>query len=322
MVRLFARSDFLHAAALAIALAMPSGLIAASRDPQPKIETLCELQPGPTRSVVRVIDAETVQLNDGSEVRLIGALAPRSPDMRPDAEPWLPEEEAVTALRALVLGRTVELAYAGRKRDRYGRLLAHLFLDRGGTRTWVQGELLRNGHARVYGLPGSYACMRELLAHEQVARDAQAGLWASAAYASRNARHARSLLRARNTYQIVVGEVARVKVTRNRTYLDFGKDWRRDFSVGVSAKTLRANPEWAKALTALEGRRVEVRGWIDYSYGPFINIEDPAQISVVEERLPGPTPPAGGATTSSEQRRAPRPKQKRPEPKLPGAFNL
>ena len=75
----------------------------------------CTLQAGPTRAVVRVIDAETVLLDDNQEVRLIGALAPRSPDLSPGAEPWPPEEAAIAALRALVQGRSVSLATSGRR---------------------------------------------------------------------------------------------------------------------------------------------------------------------------------------------------------------
>jgi endonuclease YncB( thermonuclease family) len=160
---------------------------------QPSDEQSCTLQGGPTRSVIRVIDAETVLLDDNQEVRLVGALAPRSPDLSPSAQPWRPEEEATAALRALVLGRSVSLATSGREADRYGRKLAHLFIERDGERVWVQGELLTGGHARVYGLPGSYACMRELLAHERVARDAVTGLWANAAYAVRASKRTREL---------------------------------------------------------------------------------------------------------------------------------
>ena len=62
---------------------------------------------------MRVLDAETVLLDDHQEVRLVGALAPRSPDLNPGAQPWRPEEDATAALRALVLGRSVSLAHVG-----------------------------------------------------------------------------------------------------------------------------------------------------------------------------------------------------------------
>jgi hypothetical protein len=191
---------------------------------------------------------------------------------------------------------------------------------------WVQGEMLTSGHARVYGLPGSYACMHELLAHERVARDAGTGLWRNAAYAVRSAPQARELMRRRNSYEIVAGTVAKVAVTKARTYINFGADWRNDFTAGIEARVLRAHPEWAKTLAALEGKRVEVRGWIQYRNGPYIDIEDPSQIAPVDEVLPGRSPPPAGAMTSSDREehdaQQGAEKEKRPAPKVPGALDL
>ena len=230
------------------ALLLAAMTLVRAEEPQPRPEQhlTCTLEAGPTRSVVRVIDAETVLLDDDEEVRLIGALAPRSPDLRPDAQSWPPEQDTAAALRDLVVGR----------------------------------------HARAYGLPDSFACARELLAHERVARAAGIGLWANAAYATRKADDGGKLLRYRNSYQIVEGSVVRVKAAKARTYLDFGRDWRTDFSAGIDGKILRANPEWAKTLAGLEGRKVEVRGWIEYRSGPYIAIEDPSQLAVIDESAP------------------------------------
>ena len=174
-------------AVAALLLAATTFARAEAPQPRPEQHPTCTFEAGPTRSVVRVIDAETVLLDDDEEVRLIGALAPRSPDLRPDAQSWPPEQDTAAALRDLVVGRSVELATSGRAKDRYGRLLAHLFLDDNGDRVWVQGRLLSTGHARAYGLPDNFACAGELLAHERVARAAGIGLWANAAYATRKA---------------------------------------------------------------------------------------------------------------------------------------
>ena len=302
-------------------LAVPATAQQQAREPAatPR-ETPCELHAGPTRAVVRVIDAETVLLEDGREVRLIGALAPRSPDMSPNASTWPPEQQSEAALRDLVLGNSVELAYSAQRRDRYGRLLAHLFLNRDGARGWVQGELLRTGHARAYGLPGSFACMRELLAYERVARAAGAGLWSNAAYAARPAFRPRALLRQRNTYQVVAGRVAHVATTKSYTYVNFGKDWRTDFTAGIAAKLVRKYPAWAKTLAALDGKKVEVRGWIEYRNGPFIDVEDPSQIATVDDDARPQSAAPGGPLLSSE-RGAPPQKRKRPA-KKPGAVDL
>jgi endonuclease YncB( thermonuclease family) len=308
-------------AAAAVSLTGPIGL-ATAQEARIKAEA-CTLHAGPARSVVRVIDAETVLLDDHQEVRLIGALAPRSPDFSPTAAPWPPEEAAIAALKSLVQGRSVSIATSGRARDRYGRQLAHLFVEDGGERIWVQGEMLAAGHARAYGLPGSYACMRELMAHERVARDEYAGLWSSAAYAVRSARATRNLLRRRNSYEIVAGTVAKVAPTKARTYVNFGSDWRRDFTAGIEARVLRANPGLTQMLAGLEGKRVEVRGWIQYRNGPYIDIEDPSQIAIADAALPGVTPPPPGAETSSDRvPDTPPGKEKRPAPSAPGALDL
>ena len=303
-------------ATVVLLLASPALPAAAQAPPAPP----CTLQAGETRAVVRVIDAETVRLDDDRDVRLIGALAPRSPDLRPDARPWPPELAAEAALRALVLGRSVEIAYAQARHDRYGRLLAHLFVDRGDERLWVQGELLSNGHARAYGLPGSFECIAELGAHERVARDAGTGLWGNAAYTTRRAFRTREILRQRNTYQIVAGRVTQVATTKARTYLNFGREWRSDFTAGIAAKLIRDNPQFAQTLAALEGKTIEVRGWIEYRNGPFIEVEDPSQIAIVEEGRPSSSLQPGGPSLSSE-RRAPPQKRKRPA-KKPGAGDL
>jgi endonuclease YncB( thermonuclease family) len=290
---------------------------------QDRTQPPCTLQAGPTRAVTRVLDSETLLLDDGREVRLVGALAPRSPNHRADTRPWPPERAAIAALDDLVRGQSVKLAFSGRRSDRYGRLLAHVFLKRGGKRVWVQGELLSSGHARAYGLPGSLACMPELLAREGIARVANAGLWSNAAYAMRPAKRTRALMQLRNTYQIVEGRVVSVVATKGRTYINFDRDWRSDFTAGISAKLLRAKPDWAKALAALEGKEVQVRGWIEYRNGPFIDILDPGQITAIEKERRRPPEKPGAPRISSDRRDiTPDPKQKRPAQKTPGAVDL
>ena len=146
-----------------------------------------------------------------------------------------------------------------------------------------------------------------------MAREAQTDLWANAAYATRAAVEAGKLLRYRNSYQIVKGSIVRVKAAKSHAYLDFGRDWRTDFSAGIDTKVLHANPEWAKTLAELRGRRVEVRGWIEYR----IAIDDPSQLTVIEDGAhPAPTAP-GGPVLSSERPSEPQ-RRKRPAPKLPG----
>jgi endonuclease YncB( thermonuclease family) len=250
----------------------------------------CEgLEFGPTRAVVRVTDGETVVLDDGRELRLIGALAPRAIDADADAGVWPAEAAATEGLRALVLGRSVELRFGpGERTDRYGRLQAHAFLIEGDGRRWIQGVLLQQGLARAYALAGARSCGAELLAAERSAREARLGLWADAAYQVRPADKPSELLRYRSTFQVIEGVIVRVGQTRGTIYLNFDRTWRRGVSVSLrrdDASLLGAadvgNP------MALEGRSVRVRGWIEQrGAAPIIDISAGGLVEVLETVAP------------------------------------
>lgn len=251
----------------------------------------CALEPGPTRAVVAVLDGETLKLDDGAELRLIGALSPRAPDTGgSDTSFWEPETAARGALEKLVLGRSIELAYLGRRTDRYGRLLAHAFItalpsvgepEAEPERIWVQAHQLGLGHARAYTLPTSTGCAAQLLAHEAVARAANAGLWGHAAYQVRDATKPRDLARWRSTFQIVEGTVVRVVETRGATLLTFGNEGTSEFVVVLKSSERRDMKGALAAVNELAGKRVRVRGWIERRSGPAIEIHHPAQIEIV-----------------------------------------
>ncbi|MCL4765671.1 MAG: thermonuclease family protein [Hyphomicrobiaceae bacterium] len=250
----------------------------------PSAEALqCELEAQPARAVVRVIDAETLMLDDGAEVRLVGALAPRAMDGGADEAAWPLEQAAKAELDRLALGRSVELGVAGRRTDRYGRLLAQVFVQDAGERIWLQGEMLRSGHARAYVLPGSADCMDDLAAAERQARESRAGLWAHAAYQVRPASRPWDLMRFRSTYQTVEGQVVSAADVRGQIYLNFGANWRDDFTATIRPAHKAAFAEHKLDLKALERRRVRVRGWIERRSGPMIELYHPSQIEVLPD---------------------------------------
>jgi micrococcal nuclease len=244
-----------------------------------------ELQPGPTRTVTRILDGETVALDDGRELRLIGALAPRAIDAHAEAGAWPAETAAIEALRALVLGKSIELRFGGERTDRYGRLQAHAFLVEGDARRWLQGLLLQQGAARAYALADARSCGVELLAAERAARDTQLGLWAEAAYQVRRADKAGELLRYRATFQVVEGTVVSVGQTRGSFYLNFDRNWRRGFSVSLRRDASETLGSYAGDPKALERRAVRVRGWIEQRDGaPVIDLSTAGMIEVLERQ--------------------------------------
>lgn len=240
----------------------------------------CELAPGGDHAVARVVDGETIQLDDGREVRLVNALAPRPEDADADAAFWQPTADARAALEQLVAGRTVSLGYVGRRRDRHGRWLAQVF-TRADPPVWVQGYMVENGHARAHALPGAGDCLAALLPLEARARDARLGLWSNAAYRVRPADPAWHAGAGRDRFHLVEGEVRNVRTVRGRHDLDFGSDRQRDFTVTIPRPVLREAIAHGIDPATLAGARIRVRGWVIWRDGPSIEVTDAAEIEVL-----------------------------------------
>jgi endonuclease YncB( thermonuclease family) len=227
---------------------------------------------------VQVVDGQTLRLLGGREVRLVGALAPSAFDAAAETGRWPPAEAARRALEQIATGRDLRVVTDGRRTDRYGRLLAHVFVESGSGAVWVQGELLRAGHARAYLPGGSNACFAQLLASEAAAREARAGLWSETAYRVQSASEVRSLLGLVGTFQLVEGRIATVTGLRSAVYVNFGADWRTDFTISIRGAARReALSRWTD-LAVLGGRLLRVRGWIERRGGPLIDIQDLSEI--------------------------------------------
>ncbi|MEL6567525.1 MAG: thermonuclease family protein [Pseudomonadota bacterium] len=148
-----------------------------------------DFQEGETGRVVRVIDGDALVLDTGQSVRLVGIEAPAfGRDGRAD-QPFAQDSQRM--LEDLVLGRQVQLHYAGLTRDRYDRALAHVATtDRLGPRYWVNQELVSRGAVRVRTYPDTARGSAPLFQAEQDARTAGTGLWALSAYRVGDARDA------------------------------------------------------------------------------------------------------------------------------------
>lgn len=285
--------------------ATPGDSSAAADDPATQgASESCTLASGPQRTVTRILDAETIALDDGSEVRLIGALAPRARDADAVAGQWPPEQQAIKALSDLVLGNKIRIATAEPRSDRYERRLAHVFVtDNQGRDQWVQGAMLAAGHARAYGLKGNFHCAFELLAHEAAARSARRGIWRNDVYKTKPAARPAYLMKLRSRFARIEGRVRAVAVTRSATYLNFGDDWRTDFTARIGRDVLKATPGLADTLHTLEGKRVAIRGWIERRNGPLIDIADQSQI----ERLTPEHPDTQVQHTPTQNAQTPAP---------------
>lgn len=225
--------------------------------------------------VMTIVDGDTLILEDGREIRLVGIQAPKLPLGRKNFKIWPLADESKAALLSLALYKKLTLSYGGRRIDRYNRLLAHLHDSAG---TWIQGELLRRGMARVYSFKDNRAVVAEMLAIERTARAAERGIWRHPFY---RIRQADAVRRDIGSFQVVEGTVRAVAARRKYTYLNFGEDWRSDFTIAVPARARRLFEEGDVALSSLQGRRVRVRGWVKSRNGPMIDATHPEQIEIL-----------------------------------------
>jgi micrococcal nuclease len=134
----------------------------------------CGQPPGPPQEarVTRVIDGDTVELAGGARVRFLGIDAPEmGRDGRP-ADPFAHQSKDYVA--GLIQGKTVRLEYDRERYDRYGRLLAYLYLPDG---AMVNLLVVRQGLARVYSQAPNLRHQETLNAAQQEAMAAGRGLW-------------------------------------------------------------------------------------------------------------------------------------------------
>jgi endonuclease YncB( thermonuclease family) len=259
----------------------------------------CDLPPpAETGTVAAVIDGDTLKLTDGRIVRLIGAKAPKPPLSWRGDDPWPLVDDARDALSALASGKPVELRFGGLRQDRHGYVLAQVFVGEGANRLWLQDELIAKGLARVYSFADNRACVAELLAREAEARTKRLGVWGSYVYRIEPAHDAKRLGRLIHSYQLIEGTVVAVGEGGGRLYLNFGADWRTDFTVSIDRKHVSDFAAAGIDLKSLAGRRVRARGFLAWRGGPMIEATHSEQI----ELLPA-SPPEENAKPPERQAR-------------------
>jgi endonuclease YncB( thermonuclease family) len=133
-----------------------------------------QILPAESVRVTGVIDGDTIVLSDGQRVRYLGIDAP---EMGKDGPADFLAQESTQFNRRLVLKKEVRLVYGEEKRDRYDRLLAYVFLDNG---VFVNGELVKQGLAKVLYHGPRMERFDELLQFQREAIQDSRGIWAKA----------------------------------------------------------------------------------------------------------------------------------------------
>jgi micrococcal nuclease len=126
---------------------------------------------GGMAKVVAVLDGDTIVIRGGEKVRYTGLNTPES--RHPDKLPEYCGREAFEANRRLVAGKTVRLEFDEHRRDKYGRLLAYVYVGQ----LFVNAELIRQGYAQVSTYKENQRYHAEFMRLQKSAIEARRGMW-------------------------------------------------------------------------------------------------------------------------------------------------
>jgi endonuclease YncB( thermonuclease family) len=234
-------------------------------------------------------------LAGGGRIRIAGIDPPRptpeNPGLDTGASGWL---------AAWLLGKEIAYRPLGEAPDRWGRIVAFVFAapqhadaPAAAARVSAGEALAAAGLARYAPEAAARPCRSSLLAAEARARAARLGLWADPYYGVIAANGGEPFAERAGTAVIAEGRVAGIGGQRPGVKLYFGPRKGRDLSVTVVPRNSAAYRAVFAKLSALQGRRIRVRGLLDMRFGPEIEIQgldalepDPAE--------PAPAPPAPG----------------------------
>src|SRR3972149_3906730 len=123
----------------------------------------------------RVIDGDTIAVEKNGKkekVRLIGVDTPET--VHPSKPVEYFGKEASEFTRKNVESKRVRLEYDWQSRDKYGRLLAYVYIEENGT--FLNAEIIRQGYGFAYTrFPFKY--LKDFRQYEREARGNNRGLW-------------------------------------------------------------------------------------------------------------------------------------------------
>ena len=120
--------------------------------------------------VEQVIDGDTIKLETGQRVRLIGINTPES------GHPYY--SEATEKLKELIGDSKVTLKKDVEDKDQYGRLLRYIYVND----TFINLEMVRTGMATSYEFEPNVKHTSDFDAAETQAKNAKIGIWSPSPY--------------------------------------------------------------------------------------------------------------------------------------------
>ncbi len=209
----------------------------------------------------------------GQEYHLADILAPSAYVLAGDAQSYF--HKAKRDLNSLLANASLDISDAG-PATRWGARV--VTVTRTGDAQTLQHQLVEMGAARVAPQTDNLELIDQLLAAEGEARAARKGLWALPAYQIFDADNAG---RAVGGFHLVEGKVRRIAKVKSRFYINFGTDYKTDFTASAGSRIYR---KWAGQgfdLASLDTARLRIRGFVEAIHGPSIELAHRRQVELL-----------------------------------------
>jgi micrococcal nuclease len=240
----------------------------------------------------KIIDHQTILLNDGKIVRLLGLHWPFS---GPDVHAHDYASLAIDRLKKRLPTGTEVMLYQSRKKEdrinRMGHQQAHVVIKKTGE--WINGDLVREGTAFALTDATHPEMADQLYAFEGQARADNKPIWAGndgvlyAEHAEAQNNPFFAAIGTGNTFRVVEGTVARSATSQNHLYLNFGKDRNKDFTVRITPAIRKELSRRGIDPMALTGAKLRVRGWLRAWNGPFMELDTPERLEILSQPTTG-----------------------------------
>jgi hypothetical protein len=187
------------------------------------------------------------------------------------------------ALNRLLAGKTIAVASRAPE-DRWRR--SPLLLAKEAAAAHEQAltaSLLMQGLARFIPREAGADCTRALYRFEAKARSARLGLWQDPKLAILAARDRDTVLGNAGIFTLVEGRIVSVGERQQRRYLNFGRIWTKDMSATIQRRDFAAFDAAGLKPADLRGRYVRLRGIVRSGRAPWIALDSPVQIELLDK---------------------------------------
>ncbi len=245
------------------------GNVTYSDKPTPSAQPL-KLDSRPSRiayKVIRVADGDTVTLEGGKRIRLLGINAPEIDHRNRTGEPG--GIQAKNWLQRKLQGHNVYLEYDQQKQDHYQRELAHLFLASG---EHINLSMVEKGLAIVAIIPPNIRHADTMTRAQRQAERQQLGIWAMPHYTPRPLARLTEKPAGWQRYHAKIS-----KIERNKRFSRLVVN--NNIDIRIANTDLALFPP----LTNYLNKRVEVRGWVSRSKNYFsIRVHHPNALILLD----------------------------------------